>query len=265
VNSELEAELAAFDGTASVWFGPIGGPARFARLEDHPHYSASTMKTGVMIAAFRAFADLDRPMLVHNEHTSAQPGAPKFGNDRAEDGDEAVWERLGEQASLRWLITRMIVRSSNLATNLVLAETGTAAVNQVWRDAGATVAHTGRGIEDAAARIAGISNEVTAADLSALMSALAEGRLAGPEQTQEMLAVLCAQEYLDDFSHGLPAGTKMAFKNGWVTGARHSTAIIYPEDSKPYVLSACTTGESSDEEACALLARIAKASWEKRT
>ena len=222
------------------------------------------MKAGVMVAAFREFADLSAPVLVHNSHRSAVEGAPAFGNDRGEDGDIDVWDRLGHEVPLRWLIQRMIVRSSNLATNLVLAQTGLAQVNQVWRDAGASVAHTGRGIEDAMAREAGITNDVTAADLSKLMSALALGQLAQPVETSEMLDILCAQEYLDDFAQGLPSGTRMASKNGWVTGVRHCTAVIYPDDAPAYVLSACTTGEISDSDACALLGRIAKASWENR-
>ncbi|HCT75429.1 MAG TPA: serine hydrolase [Micromonosporaceae bacterium] len=258
------SELDAFPGTASVWFGPLDGPPRFVRAEHELHYAASTMKVGVMVAAFRAFPDLDQPVLVHNSHRSAVEGKAAFGNDIEEDGDPEVWQRMGTQVPLRWLVTRMIVRSSNLATNLVLGLLDAPSVNQVWRDAGAPNAHTDRGIEDYAARQLGITNEVTAADLSALMNALAVGRLADPEPTAEMMEILCAQEYLDDFAQGLPPGTRMASKNGWVTGVRHSTAVIYPGDAQPYLLTVCTTGKLPDEQACALLGRVATASWQDR-
>jgi beta-lactamase class A len=266
VTPDLEAELAAFPGTASVWFGPFGGPARFARAEHETHYAASTMKVGVMVAAWRAVADLDRPVLVHNEHRSAAPGGEVFGNDPADDGDPLVWQRMGARVPLRWLIQRMIVRSSNLATNLVLGALGNdfGAVNQVWRDAGATRAHTDRGIEDAAGREAGITNEVTAADLSRLMGSLAAGKLAGDRATREMLDILCAQEWRDDFALGLPDGVRAAVKNGWITGVRHSAAAIFPDDAEPYLLSVCTTGDLPDERACALLTRVAEASWARR-
>lgn len=267
VTPDLEAELAAFPGTASVWFGPLrGGPARFARAEHETHYAASTMKVGVMVAGWRAITDLDRAVLVHNEHESAAPGGPVFGNDPADDGDPAVWRRLGEQVPLRWLIQRMIVRSSNLATNLVLGALGNdfGAVNQVWRDAGATRAHTDRGIEDAPGREAGITNEVTAFDLCQLMGALAMGKLAGEEATREMIGILCAQEWRDDLTLGLPANVRAAVKNGWITGVRHSAAAIFPEDAEPYLLAVCTTGELPDERACALLTRVAEASWAQR-
>jgi beta-lactamase class A len=266
VTPDLEAELAAFPGVASVWFGPFGGPARFARAEHQTHYAASTMKVGVMVAASRAIPDLDRPVLVHNEHRSAAPGAEVFGNDPTEDGDAEVWRKIGSEVPLRWLIKRMIVRSSNLATNLVLGALGNdfEAVNRVWRDAGATRAHTDRGIEDGRAREAGITNEVTASDLCLLMGALASGKLAGEAATREMLHILCAQEWRDDFALGLPDGARAAVKNGWIAGVRHSAAAIFPDDAEPYALAVCTTGDLPDEQACALLTRVAEASWAQR-
>ena len=262
----MTPDLETFPGTASVWFGPLTGPAWFTRAEHTLHYAASTMKVGVMVAAWRAIADLDRPVLVHNAHRSAATGTPDFGNDSTDDGDELVWQAMGTRVPLRWLITRMIVKSSNLATNLVIGELDGdfEAVNQVWRDAGATRSHTGRGIEDAAAREAGIHNVVTAADLAALMIALAEGRLADAEASREMLDILCAQELREDLVLGLPEGTRAAVKNGWVTGVRHSTSIVFPDDAPPYALAVCTTGDADDKAACALLARVAEASWRLR-
>jgi beta-lactamase class A len=222
------------------------------------------MKVGVMVAAYRAFADLDQPVLVHNNHRSAAASAPAFGNESEDDGDPEVWQRLGAQMPLRWLARRMIVRSSNLATNLLLGLLGYESVNKVWRDSGAVRSHTDRGIEDYSARQLGITNEVTAADLAALMGSLAMGDLADPERTAEMLSILCSQEYLDDFAQGLPAGTRMASKNGWVTGVRHSVAVIFPTDAAPYVLSVCTTGDLPDPQACAMLGQLAGASWRLR-
>lgn len=260
----MTEDLEEFPGTASVWFGRLQGEPRFARLEHAPHYAASTMKVGVMVAAWRAFDDLDQPILVHNEHRSAAAGT--FGNDVSEDGDPDVWQAMDTKVPLRWLIQRMIVRSSNLATNLVLGalDWDFDAVNRVWREAGSRHSHTDRGIEDTAARQAGITNEVTAADLAALMGALAAGRLADPAGTSEMLDILCGQEWRDDLVKGLPMGTRAAVKNGWITGVRHSAAAIFPDDAEPYVLAVCTTGTAPDEQACALLSRVAEASWRQR-
>jgi beta-lactamase class A len=275
----LEPTLAAFPGVASVWCGPVGGPPAFARDEDALHYAASTMKVGVMVAVWRAAErgelDLDQLVRVHNEHRSAAPGGPVYHNDPEYDSDELVWDRMGEQVSLRWLIQRMIVKSSNLATNLVIGQLGPdlpggsteqafAQINQVWRDVDARVSHTDRGIEDYPAREGGISNEMSAGDLAALFGALQSGSLASADGCAAMLDVLLAQEVLADFSLGLPPGTRVALKNGWVPRERHSAALIYPTDAPPYLLAVCTTGDLPDEEACALLARVAAASWADR-
>jgi beta-lactamase class A len=117
----LEAELAGFPGRASVWCGPMDGPAAYARAAEATHYAASTMKVAVLAALYRAAengsVDLDSAVPVRNDFSSAKPGAPRFRCSREEDNDAAVWDRLGAAASLRWLADRMIVRSSNLATN----------------------------------------------------------------------------------------------------------------------------------------------------
>jgi beta-lactamase class A len=174
---EIEA-LTGSGGTVSIWAGPIDGGAAYALNEDARHYAASTMKVAVMVAAFRAAErdeiDLGAEVDIVNRFTSALPGAPAYSIDVNDDNDDAVTDRLGGRADLGWLIERMIVRSSNLATNLLIeALGGTAGANEVWRMVGATRSVTGRGIEDAAAREAGVNNLVTAADLAALFSAIA--------------------------------------------------------------------------------------------
>jgi len=263
----LTPELDAAGGTVSVWCGRSGRPA-FARNPDTTHYAASTMKVAVLAAVYRAAEagdlDLDAEVPVHNEFRSAAPDAARFGCDPGEDSDAEVWQRLGGTATLRWLARRMIVVSGNLATNLCLDAVGTAAVNQVYAAAGARHSVVGRGIEDAPARAAGLTNLVTAADLAALLDALLAGRLTGEAATAEMRALLLAQERGEDLASGLPPGTRIAHKNGWVDGVRHGAGVIYPADADPYVLVCCTTTALSQAQACALLARVAAASWADR-
>ncbi|GAA5191956.1 hypothetical protein GCM10023322_50490 [Rugosimonospora acidiphila] len=264
-------------GTVSVWCAPLGSAApRYERLPDERHYAASTMKVAVLAALHRAHEagrlDLDAPVPVRNRFVSALAGAPEFslGGPR-DDNDDAVWDRLGGEASLAWLAERMIVRSSNLAANLVLAHAGSDEVARVWRLAGATHSATPRGIEDYAARDAGIDNLVTAADLGRLLDALATGALAGPDGTARMLATLFAQEHREDLAAGLPTGTRVAHKNGWVHAVRHAAGVVYPDDADPYTIVVCTTTTLAGRKepdgrdaACDLIARIARASWDAR-
>lgn len=304
----LDKDLDAVPGTVSVCTGPLGGPPTYTRLPNATHYAASTMKVAVLAALYRSDADLDADVPVHNVFPSAASGS--FGCTREYDSDPDVWDRLGGTAPLRWLATRMIVKSSNLATNIVLAHTGLPAVARVWDLVGARHSVTARGIEDAAARAAGIENLVTAADLAALLTAIAAGAapnatsvlarapvavarpgaptavdplsgaaraaratdappagaggLAAPDACRAMLDVLLAQERREDLAAGLPQGTRIAHKNGWVRGIRHGAGVVFPDDAPPYAIAVCTTTELPDAEACALVARISAAAWAAR-
>ncbi|MFS8479726.1 MAG: serine hydrolase [Micromonosporaceae bacterium] len=271
----LDAELAAIPGTVSVWCGRIGGPPAYTRHPDATHYAASTMKVAVLAALYRAAEagtlDLDAQVPVRNRFPSALAGAPPVRCRPGYDSDDQVWKRLGGTATLRWLARRMIVVSGNLAANICLTAVGLDAVARVWRSVGARHSVVGRCIEDTRAAERGITNLVTAADLAALLSAIARAdpALAGPGACAEMLDVLFAQERGEDLPTGLPPGTRVAHKNGWITGVRHGAALVFPPDADPYCLVCCTTTplarhDSGEDEACRLLARVAAASWADR-
>jgi beta-lactamase class A len=172
----------------------------------------------------------------------------------------------------------MIVRSSNLAANLLLDVVGLDAVAEVWSLVGAPDSALRRPLEDLAARAAGITNEVTAADLAALMTGIAgpasglTGRaVASVESCRAMLAILEAQEHREDLAAGLPPGTRVAHKNGWVTGVRHAAGVVYPPDAPPYTLVVCATtplarapAVPAPDAACRMVGRVAAASWQDR-
>ncbi|MDG4826952.1 class A beta-lactamase-related serine hydrolase [Asanoa sp. WMMD1127] len=263
---EVDEALGAAPGTAAAWVGPVGGPPAYARQADATHYAASTMKVGVLVALHRAAAagllDLDAPVAVHNRHTSAASGF--FADDPAEDSDTATWALLGATSTLRDLARQMIVRSGNLATNLCLAAVGVPAAQEVWRLAGATHSVTARGIEDAPARLAGLDNLVTAGDLAALFGAVVTGDLLPSGAGREVLALLEANEHRDDLVAGLPAGTRVAHKNGWITGVRHGAGVVFPADAPPYTVVVCTSTSLPDEAACALVAGVSRAAWSAR-
>ncbi|MGW5361532.1 serine hydrolase [Actinopolymorpha pittospori] len=264
----LEADLAALPGVVSVWCGPPGGPPAYVREPDATHDAASTMKLAVMAAAYRlaeeGALDLDEEVRVHNDFGSAVGDGAVYHATADYDSDPLPWERLGRSASLRWLVRRMIVRSSNLATNLVLERVGLPAVAAAWAATGARHSVVTRGIQDYAAREAGRSNLVTAADLAGMLGALQARALASPTACAQMLEVLLDQEMTADVVQGLPPGTAVAHKNGWVDNVRHSAALVLPTDAAPYVLVTCVSAELDDAAGCAVVARVAAASWADR-
>lgn len=279
--TELGAELDAVPGTVSVWFGRPGSPPAYARAADATHYAASTVKLAVLAALYRehdaGLVDLDEPTQVRNEFASAAAGGGVFACRQRYDNDEAVWRRLGSRVPLRWLAQRMIVRSSNLAANLVLSRIGIESAAEVWRTVGARHSIVARPIEDQVAADAGIANLVTAADLATLLGAIAFGAdgtagagggLASPASCRAMLDTLFAQECTEDLAAGLPAGTRVAHKNGWVMGIRHAAGIVFPDDGEPFVLTVCLSTPLAinrrTDEACQLVARLAAAAWRDR-
>lgn len=254
-------------GSFSIWAGPIDGPAAVEHDAERLHYAASTMKLPLVIAAYRlsdaAALDLDSRVRVHHDFASAI-GGTRFEMDRSEDSDQQTWARLGTDVALRWLANRSIVRSGNLASNLVLEAVGLAAVADTLDAVDAKRSVVARGIEDSPARDAGKQNLVTATDLARTLQELVSRRVASRRSCDEILATLKAQQINDAIPTGLPATTPVAHKSGWVTGISHDAAIVYPSDSPPYVLVVCTTSELTEDASLGLIAGAAAASWHDR-
>lgn len=253
----------------SVWLGEPDAPATYQRDQDRVHYAASTMKLPLLVAAYRLHErgslDLDAEVPVHNSFRSAFDGS-RFSLDQNDDQDDETWARIGGSATLRTLARHAAVKSGNLATDLLLEHVGTAEVSAVLRAAGCSGRTTlPRGIEDAAARRAGVDNLVTAADLARVLGAVAVGRLAAPRTCAEIERVLAVQEHRDQVPAGLPAGTYVANKTGWVDGVAHDVALVRPDGPPPYVLAVCTTADLPEKTLYALNASVSAAVWERWT
>lgn len=255
------------EGVFSIWVAPMHAEPEAVHEERRQHYAASTMKLALVLAAYRLAdageLDLDQSVLVRDEFASAT-GAGTFSMDHGDDSDPEPWRRRGSEVALRWLCYRAIVRSSNLATNLVLANVGFDAVTQALASVGATKSVVSRGIEDAPARAAGHENLVTAADLGRTLQALAAGRAASPPACREILAILGAQQINDAIPARLPAGTRVQHKSGWVDGVSHDAGIIHGPDADPFVFVMCTTSNLEEQSGFDLIAAGAAAAYADR-
>ncbi len=237
----------------------LTGRVRVAQQPDLRFYAASTMKVPVMIAVFRAAEqgriDLDEPVRIHSTFTSVLDGAPftiETANVDAELED-------GQSRSVRELIERMITLSSNNATNLLLELISLAQVQRAADDGGARNTEIVRPIGDDRAAAAGIQNYVTAADLVAIMTAIATGTVAGPASSQEMLEILTRQRHREGLPAGIPTQVRSASKGGWVTGLRHDVAVVWPPAAPPYCQAVCTRGFSDGEALDVIRGRAAAA------
>ena len=232
-------------------------------------HAASTMKVPVMIQLFRMVdagtLSLDKTITLKNEFTSIVGGG-KYALDMADDSDSSLYQRVGQQVSVRDLIFLMITKSSNLATNVLISTADPNKINATMRQLGAEHIRVLRGVEDIAAYRAGLNNTVTARGLAVLMGAIAQDRAASAASCAEMRKILGAQEFKDEIPAGLPAGTLVAHKTGWVDGVvLHDAAIVYPTGGTPYVLVVLTGEIQETPHASKLIADISRLIWTHET
>jgi beta-lactamase class A len=251
--------------TVGVVFREVGGGAAVFVNPDTVFHAASTMKVPVMIEYFRALDARrirpDQDLVLGRTFRSIVDGSP-YELDAGVDSDSSVFERVGQRVTLRWLVERMIVRSSNLATNTLIEVLDAKRVDATAHALGAERMRVLRGVEDTKAFELGLNNETTARDLAALLEAIETGKAASKDACREMLDILAAQEFNDEIPAGLPPGTRVAHKTGWITGVTHDAAVIYPTGRRPYLLVVLTRGIQDRVVAQRLIADISRLVWQ---
>ena len=254
--------------TVGVVFAEVGGGTAIFVNPDSVFHAASTMKVPVLIEYFRAIdagrIRRDEDLLLDTVFKSIVDGSP-YALDAGVDSDSSVFKRVGQRVPLRWLVERMIVRSSNLATNALIERLDAKRVDATARSLGATHTKVLRGVEDGKAFEQGLNNQLSARDLATLMEAIESGKAASAASCREMVDILVRQEFNDEIPAGLPPGTRVAHKTGWITGVTHDGAIVYPPGRKPYVLVVLTKGIRERPVAQKLIADISRLVWDATT
>lgn len=251
----------------AVAYYDIASKQQFYRNERVVMHAASTMKVPVMLALMEAVTRgqlrLDQPVLVKNEFKSIFDGST-YSLEAREDGDPDLYDAVGSEKPLEELMRRMIVRSSNLATNILIEFVGAPKVMELMRALGANDIKVLRGVEDDKAYHAGMNNVATAYDLMLVMRAIGERKAISREASEVMIDILKAQEFNEKIPAGVPEGTVVAHKTGEITKISHDAAIVYPKTTAPYVLVVLTRGIEKGEDANRVIAAISGAVWKWR-
>jgi beta-lactamase class A len=260
----LETFLAQFpDKTIAVAVHDLETGKEIYINRDEPFHPASTFKVHVMMEVFReaeaGILSLEDCLPIINSFTSIADGS-KFSLLEEDDAEQTLYPRLGQGESVRELTRLMIVRSSNLATNILLEKIGAKRVNafvEELRIEGVTVL---RGVEDNAAYRLGMNNSATARGLTQTMQLLAEGKVVSKGASGQMIQIMLGQEFNESIPALLPEGIKVAHKTGWTGEVYHDTGIVFPENRKPYAISIMTRGFAEDKpgEAHQCMATISK-------
>jgi len=263
LRSAIAARIAQAQASAvGVYFHDLGTGDTLLVGANVRFHAASTMKVPVMIQLFRdrdaGSLTLDDSIPITNDFRSILDGSP-YQLDKADDSDSTLYDLVGQKRTIRQLDELMETVSSNLATNLLIALVDAKRANTTAHSLGADSILVLRGVEDGKAYRAGMNNTTTARDLGMLFTALAQYRAASPAACREMLDILARQHFTEGIPAGLPAGTRVEHKTGWIGGVvYHDAGIVRPAGRAPYVLVVLTGGVKDDSTAYALVRDISR-------
>jgi len=261
VNDTITQALAGQQGTFAVAFKDLSTGEEIFLNERMPFHAASTMKTPVMIEAFKQAAEgkfsLADSVLIKNEFKSIVDGSA-YSLAEEDDSEFELYRQVGKKRTLQSLIYEMITVSSNLATNIVIEQVDAKKVTQTMRDLGAKDIQVLRGVEDNKAFQKKLNNSVTAYDLMIIFEKLAKGEVVNPEASKAMIAVLLDQKYNDIIPTKLPRDVKVAHKTGWIKGLHHDSALVILPDGRQYVLVLLSKDLKDEKAALETLNDISK-------
>ncbi len=233
-------------------------------------HAASTMKTPVLLELLRRVDNgtvrLSDELPVKNEFKSLVDGSPfSIG---LEDNDGPTVAYAGKTATLEFLAREMIVRSSNLATNLLLTLLGPAEVQKFTDALGAPTVHVRRCVEDTKAFEKGMNNETDAAGMGTVMEAVVRTPKLSAAAKAKAWEILVGQTFNEEIPAGLhpQSGAVVAHKTGSISSVQHDAAVVRLPDGREYVLVLLANdfgaNEKGRERVNAAARKMSRAVWE---
>jgi beta-lactamase class A len=233
-------------------------------------HAASTMKTPVLLEVLRRVdagtLSLTDEVPVKNEFKSLVDGSPfSIG---LEESDGPTAKHLGGRATLEFLVTEMIVRSSNLATNVVLSLVGPENVQAFMDALGAPTVKVRRCVEDLKAFDKGLNNETDAAGMASVMEAAVRSPKLTAAARAKAWEILTGQTFNDEIPAGLhpQSGAVVGHKTGSMSSVQHDAAVVRLPDGREYVLVLLTNDFGANEEGRRKVVeaarRMSRAVWE---
>ncbi len=261
LKKEIESVLQKQEGTFAVAFKDLRSKEEILINEHDSFHAASTMKTPVMIEVFKQAAEgkfaLTDSITITTEFKSIVDGSP-FRLDSLNDSEQDLFRHVGEKRPLSDLVYRMIIKSSNLATNIIIDLVDATKVTETMRSMGAKDIQVLRGVEDSKAYALGKNNTTTAYDLMVIFEKIANGEAVNPEASKAMTNILLDQTYNTIIPAKLPQDVKVAHKTGWITGLNHDSAIVFLPDGRIYVLVLLSKDLKNEKAAIEAMATVSE-------
>jgi beta-lactamase class A len=262
LENAVRREFESVEGTFALAFRNLSRPAQTLFISAHESFhAASTMKVPVMIEVYKQAVSgqicLRDRVLIKNEFRSIADGST-YAIRASDDTDDRLYGLLGTKKSIRDLVDDMIIRSSNLATNLLIEVVEARRVTQTMRQLGARQMQVLRGVEDGKAFERGLNNTTTAFDLMRVFEKLAQGELISHRACDEMILTLLDQSDRCIIPDRLPVTVKVANKTGKITGTHHDSGIVYLPNGHKYVLVLLSAQLKNAKEGTEVLANVSE-------
>ena len=233
---------------------------------DRWFHAASTIKIAILAGLFDAIErgrfTLESRLHVRNRFLSAL-GREPFRVDTRRDADADVHAAIGKTMRVGDLARHMIVRSSNLAANLLLDLVGVEATRSALAARGISGIDVRRGVEDERAFQAGLNNQVTADGIVALLRAIRDGRGFSADSSAAMIDMMMGQEFAGGIAPGLPdairAVARVAHKTGDISTVSHDAGLVFLPGRPPYVVAilvACAGDASARTDALTAISGV---------
>jgi beta-lactamase class A len=256
------------DGNFAVAFKDLSTGQEFLMNAHESFHAASTMKTALLIETFKQASEhkfsLSDSILIHNDFKSIVDGST-YAMDSANDGEQDLYLRIGSKLPIENLLYRMITKSSNFSTNLIVELIGAKNANNTMHAIGAKDIHVLRGVEDSKAFEHGMNNTVTAYDLMVMFDHIAEGTVVNKNACTEMIRILMDQYYRDIIPAKLPPGVKTATKSGSIDKVCHDSGIVFLPDGRKYVIVLLSRGIADQNVSTDLLATVSRIVYDHET
>jgi beta-lactamase class A len=261
----LLTHFSAHQGTYALAFKDLYTGETLLINETENFHAASTMKTPVMIEVFKQAAEgrwqLSDSLPVINEFTSIADGS-KYSLRPEDDSEQELYRLIGRKCTLYDLVYHMIIKSSNLATNILIEYVDANKVTQTMRSLGAPYIQVRRGVEDNKAYERGLNNTTTAYDLLVIFEKIATGQAVSAQASEQMLNILLDQKFNDIIPALLPPGVQVAHKTGLITGVHHDSGIVILPNGRKYVLVLLSKNLEDINQGTQVLAQASKIIYE---
>ena len=261
LKEQISSKLAEQPGDFAVAFKDLTTGETLLINEQTYFHAASTMKTPVMIEVYKQAAagafSLNDSFVLKNVFKSIVDSS-LFSLNADDDSEKELYQHLGEKRPLYNLVYDMIIKSSNLATNMVIELVNARNVTQSMRQLGASHMQVLRGVEDSKAFEKGFNNITNAHDLMVIYEKMAKGEIVDSASSQAMIKILLNQQFNEIIPARLPATVKVAHKTGNISQVQHDSGIVFLPDGRKYVLVLLSKNLQKEDQAIKAMAQVSE-------